>query len=147
MRAPLVGSPIKLNIEYPLRRRLRSAITQAGANKLVVETRASDHETQEISVQRANLRRARGFTAFVKRSPAGSAGPYSGLPPAASDARSLPQLAQFTQLAYSHSRILPLPQIVRRLADSHFAADLGHLGSCFHLPQYCQDLLLHGTRF
>jgi hypothetical protein len=50
-------------------------------------------------------------------------------------------LPQLTQLAYSHPGILPLPEIVRRLADPHLATNVVHSRSRLNLPQYRHHLL------
>src|SRR5208337_1185791 len=54
----------------------------------------------------------------------------------------LAQLPELTQFAQTQSRILLLPDVVRRLADPVLAADLGHPGAALRLPQCPQDLLL-----
>src|SRR5271154_2481909 len=52
----------------------------------------------------------------------------------------LAQLSELTQFAQSQSRILLLPDVVRRLADPMLAADVGHPGAALRLSQCPQDL-------
>ena len=54
---------------------------------------SSAGDKRDNCAQRANFRRARGLRAFLRRSPAGSAGPCSGQPLAASTARFLRAVA------------------------------------------------------
>src|SRR5271168_5276112 len=54
----------------------------------------------------------------------------------------LAQLPELTQFAQSQSRILLLPDVVRRLADPVLAADVGHPGAALRLSQCPQDLFL-----
>src|SRR5277367_2469346 len=53
----------------------------------------------------------------------------------------LAQLPELSQFAQSQSRILLLPDVVRRLADPVLAADVGHPGAALRLSQCPQDLL------
>src|SRR5277367_2293706 len=54
----------------------------------------------------------------------------------------LAQLSELTQFAQSQSRILLLPDVVRRLADPMLAADVRHPGAALRLSQCPQDLFL-----
>src|SRR5271167_5168245 len=54
----------------------------------------------------------------------------------------LAQLPELTQFVQTQSRILLLPDVIRRLADPVLAADVGHPGAALRLPQCPQDLLL-----
>src|SRR5271170_6804216 len=54
----------------------------------------------------------------------------------------LAQLPELTQFAQPQSRILLLPDVVRRLADAVLAANVGHPGAALRLSQCPQNMLL-----
>src|SRR5690606_5582070 len=58
----------------------------------------------------------------------------------------LAQLSQLAQLRRPQVRVLLLPDVERRLADAHLAADIGHRRATLRLPQRIGDLLVRVPR-